>query len=207
VEDLIREKHAVVCIDRGLTHFSTDLVKSDNEKGAFNAVEHLIQLGHTRIAHITGNPSIPTTQERINGYMTAFKKHGIPVDENIIRGRASDFKSGVEITGQLLDLDEPPTAIFTANNLLTLGSLEKIHERGLTIPDEIAIVGFDDMYWAASLNPPLTAVRQHGLEIGKRAMELLYQRIDDPFRLPANVIIHTELMVRRSCGFNPSKMK
>jgi Transcriptional regulators len=205
VEDLIRERYPVVCIDRGLSNFSTDIVKSDNEKGAFNAVEHLIKIGHKRIAHITGNPSIPTTQERINGYMAALKKYGIPVDETIVRGRASDFRSGVEITAELLDLEEPPSAIFTANNLLTLGSLEKIHERGLKIPEDIAIVGFDDMYWAASLNPPLTAVRQHGLEIGKRAIELLYQRIDDPSRLPANVIIHTELMVRRSCGFNPTK--
>lgn len=205
VEELIRETHAVVCIDRGLTNVSTDIVKSDNELGAFNAVEHLIKLGHTRIAHITGNPSIPTTHERIAGYLAALKKYDIPVDESIILGRASDFKSGVEITAQLLDNPEPPTALFTANNLLTLGSLEKIHERGIRIPEDIAIVGFDDMYWAASLNLPLTAVRQHGFDIGKRAIELLYQRIEDPTRDPAQIIIQTHLMVRRSCGYKPPK--
>jgi len=204
VTALIEEKHAVVCIDRGLTDFNTDLVKSDNERGAFNAIEHLIKLGHRRIAHITGNPSIPTTHERIAGYVAALKKYAIPVDESLICGRASDFKSGVDLTAQLLDLPSPPDAIFTANNLLTLGSLEKIHERGLKIPDDIAIVGFDDMYWAASLNPPLTAVRQHGVEIGKRAIELLYQRIEDPTRLPANLIISADLIVRQSCGFKPA---
>ncbi|SEP42618.1 LacI family DNA-binding transcriptional regulator [Niastella yeongjuensis] len=206
VEDLIEQTHAVVCIDRGLANCSTDVVKSDNERGAFNAVEHLIKLGHKRIAHITGNLSIPTTHERIAGYVAALRKYDLPVDDTLIRGRASDFQSGIDITAELLDLPEPPEAIFTANNLLTLGSLEKIHERGVRIPDEIAIVGFDDMYWAASLNPALTAVRQHGFEIGKRAIELLYQRIEDPARPAANIIINTDLMVRRSCGFKPGTL-
>jgi DNA-binding LacI/PurR family transcriptional regulator len=200
VEQLIGERHAVVCIDRGLAHLNTDLVKSDNEQGAFRAIEHLIQSGHRRIAHITGNPSIPTTTERLAGYYAALRKYGIPADDSIIRSRYSDFQSGVDLAAELLDLPHRPTAIFTANNLLTLGSLETIHKRGLKIPEDIAIVGFDDMYWAPSLNPPLTAVRQHGFEIGKRAMELLYQRIKDPLRLPVNLIIQTDLMVRRSCG-------
>jgi LacI family transcriptional regulator/LacI family repressor for deo operon, udp, cdd, tsx, nupC, and nupG len=201
VEALINDGHAVVCIDRGLSNLSVDVVKSDNEKGAFNAVEHLIKLGHRRIAHISGDPAIQTTQERIAGYKAAHKKHGIPVDPKIIRGRESNFISGVEISKELLALPQRPTAIFTANNLLTLGALETILQQGLKIPEEIAIVGFDDVYWATSLNPPLTAVRQHGFEIGQRAIELLYQRIQHPERLPANVIVKTELMVRKSCGF------
>ena len=203
VEELIQEGNAVVCIDRGLTNRSVDVVKSDNETGAFHAVEHLIKLGHRRIAHITGDPAIPTTRERISGYMAAHQQYGLPVDNNIIRGRQSDFISGVALTREILDLPDRPTAIFTANNLLTLGALEAIHARGLKIPAEIAVVGFDDVYWATSLNPPLTAVRQHGLEIGQRAIELLYQRIQHPARLPANVIVKTELMVRRSCGSRP----
>lgn len=203
VEELINEGYPVVCIDRGLSNLSTDVVKSDNEKGAFGAVEHLIRLGHRRIAHITGDPAIPTTQERIEGYLGALRKHGIPIDETLISGRASDFKSGFDITRHLLDLPNPPQAIFTGNNLLTLGSLEMIHSRDLKIPENIAILGFDDMYWAASLNPALSAVRQQGFEIGRRATELLYQRIKDPNRVPAEVIIRTELMVRRSCGFRP----
>lgn len=201
VEDLINDGHAVVCIDRGLTNLSVDVVKSDNETGAFNAVEHLIKLGHRRIAHITGDPSIPTTQERISGYMAAHRQYGLPVDNDIIRGRESNFVSGLELTREILDLPDCPTAIFAANNLLTLGALETILTRGLKIPEDIAVVGFDDVYWATSLNPPLTAVRQHGLEIGQRAIELLYLRIQHPSRLPANVIIKTELMIRKSCGF------
>ena len=202
VEALVKEGFVVVCIDRSLTNLDVDVVKVDNEKGAFGATEHLIGLGHRRIAHITGNPSIPTTQERIAGYRAALLKHGIQPDPAIILGRESNFASGVEFTRQLLDMDTPPTAIFTANNLLTLGSLETIHSRGLQIPKDVAIVGFDDMYWATSLNPPLTAVRQPGQEIGKRATELLFQRIADPSRPTVNLEMKTELMIRKSCGFS-----
>jgi DNA-binding LacI/PurR family transcriptional regulator len=201
VEALINDGHIVVCIDRGLTNLSADLVKSDNEVGAFNAVEHLIKLGHRRIAHISGDLAIPTTQERINGYKRAMQKHNLPVEESLIVGRESNYKSGVELAQDILDMPERPTAIFCGNNLLTLGSLETLLKQGIRIPEEIAIVGFDDMYWAASLNPPLTAVRQHGFEIGQRATELLCQRILNPTQLPVNMIIKTELIVRKSCGF------
>lgn len=201
VKDLIQEGNSVVCIDRGLINFPVDIVKSDNENGAFKATEHLLKLGHKRIGLITGDPSIPTTQERITGYKNALAQNGIMVDEKLIIGKKSDFKSGVEIAAQLLDLPERPTALFTTNNLLTLGALETIHACGLSIPNQIAIVGFDDVYWANSLNPPLTAVRQFGFEIGRRAIELLYQRLTDPKRLPINVEIKTELMVRKSCGY------
>jgi LacI family transcriptional regulator/LacI family repressor for deo operon, udp, cdd, tsx, nupC, and nupG len=181
------------------------VVKSDNEQGAFTAIEHLVKVGHKRIAHITGDLSIPTTHERIAGYRAALAKHGLPVDETIIRGRESNFTSGAEMAAALLDLPEPPTAIFTGNNLLTLGALETIHKRGLHIPGQIAILGFDDVYWANSLNPPLTAIRQHGFEMGQRAIELLYQRILHPDRLPAHVVIKTELMVRKSCGYQAER--
>lgn len=204
IEQLIYDGHPVVCIDRGLTDLHVDVVKSDNEKGAFTATEHLIKIGHRRIAHITGDPAIQTTAERLAGYTAALQKHGLPVDGALIRGKASDFQSGVELAGELLHLPTPPTALFTGNNLLTLGALETILERNLKIPEEVAIVGFDDVYWATSLNPPLTAVQQHGFEIGQRAIELLYQRIANPARMPANFIIKTNLMIRKSCGYKTS---
>jgi DNA-binding LacI/PurR family transcriptional regulator len=201
VEELVQEGFAVVCIDRGLTNLDVDVVKVDNFQGAFEAIEHLIKAGHKRIAHITGNRLIPTTLERLAGYEAALKKHGIFIDPEIIRSRESDYKSGVELTAELLDLPNPPKAVFTANNLLTLGALETINQRGLKIPEDIAIVGFDDMYWAMSLNPPLTAVRQSGFEIGRLAFELLIKRIADPDRSNVNIVLKTELMVRESCGY------
>ncbi len=201
IAQLVHDGYPVVCIDRGLSNVPVDVVKSDNAKGAFEATEHLIKLGHRRIAFITGDPSIPTTEERITGYKKALEQYGLVADPEIIRGRTSDFKSGVELAEQILDLPVCPTAIFTGNNLLTLGALETILKRNLRIPEDIAIVGFDDVYWATSLNPPLTAVRQHGFEMGQRAIELLYQRILNPGRSPANFVIQTNLMIRKSCGF------
>jgi LacI family transcriptional regulator/LacI family repressor for deo operon, udp, cdd, tsx, nupC, and nupG len=98
-----------------------------------------------------------------------------------------------------LDLPNPPEALFTGNNLITLGALETIHTRKLQIPDDIAIIGFDDMYWSISLNPPLTAVRQPAYEIGKCAAEQLIQRINNPDRTMSSMILKTELKIRNSC--------
>lgn len=207
VEALIEDGFAVVCIDRGLENVDVDIVKVDNNKGTFEAIEHLIELGHRRIAHITGNPHIQTTHERIRGYEAALKKYDIKIDPEIILGRESDYQSGVELAAILLDLPSPPSAIFTANNLLTLGALETIHGRGIKIPEDVAIVGYDDMYFSASLNPPLTAVRQSGFEIGRRATELLHQRIAEPDRPNVNIVLKTELVIRKSCGYKQPKLQ
>ncbi len=96
------------------------------------------------------------------------------------------------------ELPDPPDALFAGNNLITLGALEEIHRRGLKIPKDIAIVGFDDMYWSSSLNPPLTAVRQPAGEIGRRAGELLIQRINDPKRTSVQMMLNAELIRRKS---------
>jgi DNA-binding LacI/PurR family transcriptional regulator len=200
IESLVEEGYALVCIDRGLTNVNVDVVMVDNHKGAFEATEHLVKVGHKRIAHITGNPTIPTTTDRIAGYESALLKYGLPIDRSLIIGKESNFESGLEITRHLLQMANPPDAIFTGNNLLTLGAFDMILQLGRRIPEDIAILGFDDMYWANSFNPPLTAVRQSGFEIGRKAAELLHQRIDDRDRPTAKIIMDTQLMVRKSCG-------
>lgn len=191
--------YSVVCIDRGLIGVDVDIVKVDNEVGAYNAIDYLIGLGHTRIAHITGHPQIPTTTERVAGYEKAMQEHGIDIDTQLIKNSQSNYQSGADLMQELLDLPQPPTAVFTANNLLTLGALRTIHERGLNIPGDISIVGFDDMYWSNSLNPPLTAVRQSGHDIGYKAAELLLQKMRHPQRDTATVVLKTQLIVRQSC--------
>ncbi|MBO9617522.1 MAG: LacI family DNA-binding transcriptional regulator [Niabella sp.] len=200
VESLIGEGFPVVCIDRELKNLITDVVKSDNETGAFAATEHLIKLGHKRIAHIAGDLQIPTSHERIAGYRAAHQQYKLRVDEGLIISKHSNYESGVELAAQVLKMKKRPTAIFTGNNLLTLGVLEVLHGQGVKIPQEIAIVGFDDMYWANSLNPALTAVRQFGYEIGHQAIELLFKRIEAPQRPPVSHIVNTQLMIRKSCG-------
>ena len=199
IRKVIENGYPVVCIDRGLVGIDVDVVKVNNEEGAAGAIDYLIGLGHTRIAHITGHPSIPTTRERVAGYEAAMAGRGIEIDPDLVRNSDSSYQSGADLMQELLDLEAPPTAVFTANNLLTLGALKTIHEAGLDIPNDISIVGFDDMYWSVSLNPPLTAVRQSGYDIGSRAADLLLQKIAHPNRATSSVVLDTELMVRQSC--------
>lgn len=199
VINLIKSGLPVVCIDRGITSEPVDIVVVDNEQGAFNAVDYLISKGHKRIAHIAGLPNIPTSIQRLNGYKAALKKARIKFDENLVRFGDSKHVSGKNFTEELLNIPEPPTAFFTGNNLITLGALETIHSRGLKIPEEIAIIGFDDMPWSISLNPPLTAVSQPGYDIGRSSAEMLFQRIYDPNRSTVKLELKTKLIKRNSC--------
>jgi len=198
IENLVKKNIPVVCIDRGLTEIDVDVVKVDNELGAFNAIDHLLYMGHKRIAFISGNFKIPTYIERMSGYKKALEKHGVPFDESLVFARNNDYRSGFEIAQKILELEQRPTAIFSGNNLLTLGALEAIHAENIKIPEEISIIGFDDMPWSISLNPPLTAVRQPGFDMGRKAAEMLYERIANPGKKKENVILKTELMLRKS---------
>jgi LacI family transcriptional regulator/LacI family repressor for deo operon, udp, cdd, tsx, nupC, and nupG len=132
------------------------------------------------------------------GYRRALESKNMLFTELIKQGDSS-YNSGVNLCAELLDMANPPDAIFTGNNLITLGALETIHKRKKQIPRDIAILGFDDMFWSSSLNPPLTAVRQPAYEIGKRAGELLIQRITDPLRPCIQMTLNAELMIRSSC--------
>jgi LacI family transcriptional regulator/LacI family repressor for deo operon, udp, cdd, tsx, nupC, and nupG len=163
-------------------------------------MEHLIGLGHRRIGFIEGLPQLSTSRERLQGYRQALEEHGISFDPSLVRQGDSRQESGRELTRELLELPDRPTALLVGNNLMTLGALVMIHQKALRIPEDVAILGYDDMPWALALNPPLTAVRQPGDEVGRRAMELLLQRIREPQRSVSLVMMQPELVVRKSCG-------
>jgi LacI family transcriptional regulator/LacI family repressor for deo operon, udp, cdd, tsx, nupC, and nupG len=198
--ELVRAGLPLVCVDRRLSRVKVDTVLVDNVRGAQDAVEHLLSLGHRRIGFIEGRPEISSSQERLRGYALALQEQGIEVDPALVRTGDSRQASGARLAEELLDQPQRPGALLVGNNLMTLGALETIHRLGLRIPEDIAIVGYDDMPWALALDPPLTAVRQPGYELGGRAMELLLQRIRDPKRSASLVTLDAELIVRRSCG-------
>jgi DNA-binding LacI/PurR family transcriptional regulator len=198
VINLVRKGLPIVCVDRGLSGVDVDVVLVENRVGAFSAVDHLAKSGYKRIAYISGLPQIPSSQQREQGYLDALVANGLPIDRNLIKYGDSRHESGVKLCEELLNLPDSPDAIFAGNNLITLGALVTIHKKGLKIPGQVAIIGFDDMYWSISLNPPLTAVRQPAYEIGKRAAEQLILRIKDPTRSTVSVILKTELMIRSS---------
>lgn len=193
----------VVAVDRAPQGLSVDLVSTSNREGVREAVGHLLGHGYREIAFINGAEGLSITRDRLDGYREAMREAGVPVREaHIIH---SDFKleGGRVAMRRLLDLSKPPRAVVSANNLMTLGALQAIHERGLAIPEDVAIVGFDDMPWATSLRPPLTVVTQPAEDLGRTAAQLLLERLQDPKRVVRHVILPTQLVVRASCGAHP----
>jgi len=196
---LIETGLPVVTVDRSLAHRAMDKVEVDNRRGAFEAVEHLIKLGHKRIGLIAGRLNVSTSRERRGGYEDALAAHKLPMLAEYIRG--GDFKqaSGRAMAQELLGLSTPPSALFVLNNLMTVGALEAIHQRKLKIPRDIAIIGFDDLPWAEALDPPLTVVRQPAYEVGQAAAELLIKRLNDPGRSETHLRLLPKLVIRSSC--------
>ena len=200
IEELLDSGIAVVCVDRRLPGTRVDTILSDNRKGAYQAVSHLIDLGHERIGFIGGIPHISTLTERRAGYERALRDHDLPVDPALIMEGDDRREQGKIFTNELLSLAAPPTALFTGNNLTTLGALAALNERGVEVPDEMALVGYDDVPWPMALNPPPTVVDQPGYEMGRRAAEILLGRLQAPDRSPTTVTLQPKLIVRRSCG-------
>jgi DNA-binding LacI/PurR family transcriptional regulator len=202
--DLARAGVPLVCVDRRLDKARADTVVVDNVRGAAEATEHLIALGHRRIGYLEGKQGVSTTRERLEGYRTALADRGIESDPALIVAGDSRPESGRRLAAKLLEMPDRPTALLVGNGMMAIGALEAIHARGLRIPDDIAVVGYDDMPWALAVTPALTVVRQPGYELGSRAMELLRQRISEPERSITTVMLQPELVVRGSCGARPA---
>ncbi|MGD1031373.1 MAG: LacI family DNA-binding transcriptional regulator [Opitutaceae bacterium] len=189
----------IVTVDRSLSDSTIDKVEVDNRQGAFDAVAHLIKLGHNRIGLITGRINISTSRDRKLGYEQALAAGEIPLNPDYVR--VGDYKqaSGYALTDELLALPVPPTALFVANNLMAVGAIEAVHKRNLKIPRDVAIIGFDDLPWADALDPPLTMVRQPAYEVGRAAAELLLNRLGSPDSPAAWLRLRPRLIFRKSC--------
>jgi len=190
----------VVLIDRSVSELPFDTVIVDNFQGAYNGTRHLIAQGHQRIAFVGGDLELSPGRERQAGYQRAMLDNGLPADPALMQIDHFKIESGQRITHQLLSLPQPPEAIFSASNLLTLGVLKAVREAGLRIPEDLALVGFDDMPWASELYAPLTAIVQPTYELGQEAMRVLLRRRSDPDRPIQTVTLRTSLIVRESCG-------
>ena len=199
-ETMAAMKIPMVAVSRRPGKLRVDQVMVANAEGARAAVAHLISLGHKRIGLVSGPASLNTARERNLGYELALADAGLKVIPELVVREEFRQAGGYAGTLKLLALRNRPTAIFTASNLITLGALQAIHARQMSIPDDIAIVGFDDMPWAVSLQPPLTAVAQPARDVGRTAAQLLLERLGKP-DLPKRVVtLDTTLIVRASCG-------
>lgn len=191
---------SLVAVDRKPPDLTVDSVQVANADASYRAASHLLQEGHRRVGLVAGPLTISTAIERCEGYKHALVSAGLPIDPELIQVGNFRQAGGYEAMGALLDLPKPPSAVLVSNNLMTLGALQMIHERSLNIPDEIALIGFDDMPWATSLRPPLTVIAQPVFEMGAVAARQLLARIDKPNAPIQQVILETRLIIRASCS-------
>jgi LacI family transcriptional regulator len=189
----------VVLVDRFLP-VELDQVGTVNEEPTVQLVEHLIELGHRRIGLIAGLEGLSTTAERISGYRDAMRRHGLPVDEQLITSTRIPYAPAQAAVDHLLDGDDPATALVAGNNSMTIRVLRALRERGLTVPGDIALVAFDDFEWSDFFTPRLTVIAQPTRDIGTRAVQLLLSRLDDPGRAPQAVRLPATFVHRDSCG-------
>jgi DNA-binding LacI/PurR family transcriptional regulator len=200
VERIRRAGIAVVLIDSPLAGYDFDQIAVDDRGGAREATAHLLARGYTRIAIIAGRQSLHTGRNRLAGYADAIKQAGIAPDSALIQYGDYSRESGYAAMRALLDLPTPPQAVFACNESMTSGALKALNERRIAIPDQIALIGFDDVPWAEDLRPALTTVAQPTYDIGREAMRLLLRRLKEPDAPILSVSLPTQLIVRESCG-------
>lgn len=199
--DLFREKNIpIVLVDRKIEGLDEDVVLVDNIGGTYEAIKYLISLGHKRIGIITGPLDTTTGCERLEGYLKALEDHKIRKDENLIYEGNFKEDGGYKGVEMLLNLKNPPTAIFTSNNLMALGALKKINELNIKIPKDLSLISFDDMEWFPYFSPPLSAVYQPAYELGETAVKLLFERLRRGRKKRKEVILPTKLIIRESCA-------
>jgi LacI family transcriptional regulator len=177
-----------------------DQVGCENEAPTAELVEHLAGCGHRRIGLVAGLPGISTTTERIAGYRLGLERAGLPFDAALVAEGGSQRDRAMAATHALLALDEPPTALVSGNNFMTIGILRALRERSLRVPEDVALVGFDDFEWADLFAPRLTVIAQPTAQLGARAVELLLSRLEDPSLAPRRVRLPATFVHRDSCG-------
>jgi len=205
VPRLVDANYPVVLVNRRLACVDTHYVVVDNVRGAELATTHLVELGHKRIAHITGPQYAANTVERRQGYALSLRNAGLEVSDDLVSAGDFSVRGGDGAMQRLLDLSEPPTAVFVTNDFMALGALEAIKAAGLRWPDDLAVVGFDDIALAGSSLIELSTVSGRIYEMGARAVGILLDLITEaPPQRAVQEVLEPKLIVRRTCGGIPS---
>ncbi len=190
----------IVLLDRLTTSTDIDQVGPENVYATSGLVRHLADLGHRRIAMISGTPGLATSSERELGYRLGLGRSRLRWDPELVVPGESAAGPAAAALGSLLDLPQPPTAVVAGNNTMLSGVLHECRRRGVRVGTELAVVGYDEVEWADLLDPPITTVAQPTAELGRTAVRLLLDRIADPARPPVTKRLPTTFMHRHSCG-------
>ncbi len=200
IQKLARSQIPCVAVDLDLVGRRTGHVISDNHGGARLAVRHLHELGHERIAIVTGMLSTRPGVDRLLGYRAELEELALPYRDDYVREGDFYFDSGYRGMQELLELDTPPTAVFAAGDLMAAGCVRAAEERGVRVPDDVALVGFDDIQLAAMIQPSLTTIRQDKIGLGATAGDALLRMIEQTDAVPPVTTLPVELVVRDSSG-------
>jgi LacI family transcriptional regulator len=189
----------LVLIDQSDMTGKNSFVDATNWQGAYDATQYLIRLGHQRIGFIGGLQGTTSAADRLDGYLTALADHNLPQDSRLIVPGHYVERGGYDAALALLDIPDRPTAIFAANDLSAFGAMEAIQQRGLRIPEDISLVGFDNLPQASLVYPKLTTIHQPLEQMGQVAVKMLLEQIQNPELPPRHVTLATQLIVRDSC--------
>jgi LacI family transcriptional regulator len=200
VEAVLQQKIPMVVLDRELKGTKCDAIVVDNRAGACRATQHLLDGNHRRIGCVCGPTNLVSARDRLQGYQDAFTKARLRADAKWIQPGDFHIEGGYTAVQALLDLPNPITAVFAANDLMAIGVLRGIAARGLRVPEDIAVVGFDGISLGRYTQPPLTTMAQPIREIGKLATDLVLSRVNGERKEPQIHRLETKLVVRTSCG-------
>lgn len=200
LENVGKRNLPLIFIDRDYEGFSAGSVTIDDYHGAFAAVEHLINTGRKRIAHLKGPNGMAVTEQRFRGYTECLTKYGLPVEEKLIINTNFKVESALEPTAQLLELERRPDAIFGVNDQVAIGAMKVIREKGWRVPEDIAVVGFDNSPISPYISPSLTSVARPGRQIGEEAARIFLNYINATTKkdVPVHLVLPSELIVRDS---------
>jgi DNA-binding LacI/PurR family transcriptional regulator len=189
----------LVLLERVRGEVQTDTIMAENAMGSYEAIQHFITAGHRRIGLIAGPDDYAPGRERLEGYLSALRDHGLTVDETLIRRTDFTTHAAQVATEELLQLASPPTAILVCSGLMGLGTVQVIRDHGLRMPEEIALIIFDDPEWSKVIAPPITTIAQPAYAMGQAAAELLLQRLHQPEIPPQHIRLAPTFIHRQSC--------
>jgi LacI family transcriptional regulator len=189
---------AVVIDPAGNPAMDVPTIGATNWSGAVAATEHLVALGHTRIAHVAGPTGLWCSRSRLDGYRAGLAAAGIEVLPELVKDGSFDYRSGFDAGAELMRLEEPPTAVFAASDHMAMGVYEAVRKAGRRVPDDVSVVGFDDLPEAQWASPPLTTVRQPLTQMGRMAAQIALRMVGGEAAETPRVELATELVVRES---------
>jgi DNA-binding LacI/PurR family transcriptional regulator len=197
----------VVCIDRLPKNWIGDTVTANNEKGAYDATRFMLKLGHTKLATITGPLHLTNAKERLDGFKRAVHEANLQLGPEYVQETTFDKAGGYSKTLILLRLLPRPTAIFAGNDMIALGALLAIREAGLRCPEDVSLLGFDDLDIAETTNPSLSSVSQSGYQLGATAARILLDRLEGDTGPAKHIVLETELRLRHSVAHPAEAVK